>query len=129
MDPIDHFVADVEASGEDQEHTMFANWCARENPAGCVGDMERGWMARAAIWTPQMIHHMNMLAAELIDPPLYTQAQRDAYAAEAVKQERERFLAILESEKKGWAYHQPSAYHVAESALDDAIEAIQKDQP
>ncbi|WP_069865495.1 hypothetical protein [Pseudomonas citronellolis] len=37
------------APGERDEYTEFKGWLEREKPAGCVGDMERGWMARAAL--------------------------------------------------------------------------------
>lgn len=34
------------------EYTEFEGWLEREKPAGCIGDMERGWMARAALAQP-----------------------------------------------------------------------------
>ncbi|AMO78074.1 hypothetical protein [Pseudomonas citronellolis] len=36
------------AQGDLDEYAEFESWLEREKPAGCVGDMERGWMARAA---------------------------------------------------------------------------------
>lgn len=35
--------------GADAERAAFDRWRAAELPAGCVSDMERGWMARAAL--------------------------------------------------------------------------------
>ncbi|MBB1606495.1 MULTISPECIES: hypothetical protein [unclassified Pseudomonas] len=40
------------AQGERDEYAEFETWLDREKPAGCVGDMERGWMARAALAQP-----------------------------------------------------------------------------
>lgn len=107
---LDAFVAKVEASGEDKKHEPFA-------------------------WISEMDHDRYMRSAHLqvkpgialgkwmhrTDVAIYTQAQRDAYAAEAVKQERERL-------RERWA-------DFAEEYRGDAIQAlwianaIRKDQP
>jgi len=40
------------AQGDLDEYAEFESWLEREKTAGCVGDMERGWMARAALAQP-----------------------------------------------------------------------------
>lgn len=107
MDPIDHFVADVEASGEDKKHEAppeFEFWWADHCPNATQAEALSEWCLLHAPYQP-----------------IYTQAQRDAYAAEAVKQERERL-------RERWA-------GFAEEYRGDAVEAlwianaIRKDQP
>ena len=40
------------AQGNLDEYAEFESWLEREKPAGCIGDIERGWMARAALAQP-----------------------------------------------------------------------------
>jgi len=44
------------AQGDLDEYAEFESWLEREKPAGCVGDMERGWMARATLAQPSPLY-------------------------------------------------------------------------
>jgi hypothetical protein len=73
---LDSHIMDVEASGEDKKHEAL------------------GYMSKPAKRLIEAGHSIStLISANRCDPddcPIYTQSQRDAYAAEAVKQERER---------------------------------------
>ena len=75
---LDQFIEKVEASGEDKKHEPF------------------GWVDARDVQEDRIVnfHYLYVKPRGLKDVPIYTQAQRDAYAAEAVKQERERCAEI-----------------------------------
>lgn len=83
---LDAFVAKVEASGEDKKH----------KPLGYVDGYAEEWVANG--WNPASSITISPTATHHV--AIYTQAQRDAYAAEAVKQTDEEWRAALA--KIGW---------------------------
>lgn len=115
MEPIDHFVADVEASGEDKKH----------KPLGWVdyGDLI------AMSNTPWDVCHVTFLEEpEENTAPIYGQSQLDAAVAEAVAKEREPLrtelvecYAILLS-----FYYETLSRNNLMSLAGERIEAVEK---
>lgn len=93
---LDQFIEKVEASGEDKKHEAFDK----------ATFLSMAWIAGFYYYDMHDVDGVDLgenlecdkfgatdrLVAALAE---YTQAQRDAYAAEAVKQERERIMAVL----------------------------------
>ncbi len=100
---LDAFVVKVEESAVDvmRETLKDARRCVEEAMSGnrtlrhkfAIGSTERSRMNHIS-------DRLDVASSKLHEAtkyPAYTQAQRDAYAAEAVKQERERIMTMLDS--------------------------------
>lgn len=118
---LDTFITKVEASGEDKKHAPF-------------GYVTKGVAEKVPTGAAWIVGGTTRLRDD--DVAIYTQAQRDAYAAEAVKQERERWISVCTSvADEGWqaranASVDDRSYHAGQISAARAIEAaIRKDQP
>ena len=125
---LDAFVAKVEASGEDKKHEAKPATrldMAALNVGGYLNQY-RKMRGRCQ----EVIHAVNEqhLYVDDLQELLDAANQRDAYAAEAVKQERERLLgAILaKAEQKGWAMRDDSSF---EESVEEVVDEVRKESP
>lgn len=62
------------------EREAFRKWAEQERAAGCVGDMEKGWLARASL----AVRAHNIVALSQLPPPAHNERVYGGYGNEIV---------------------------------------------